>query len=65
MVIILHRTALLHLLKPSHTHTLGNPPSKKRKIEMKSRAEKAIEKAVEAFVKHQTEVVETFKKGEV
>ena len=48
----------------TYTHTLGNPPNKKRKIEKKSRAEKAMERAMESFVKYQTEAAEIFKKDE-
>ena len=44
--------------------TIANPPSKKRKVEKKSRAEKAMEKTVDAFVKYQREAEERFQKSE-
>ena len=48
----------------THTNTPANPPRKRRKVEKKSRAEKAMEKAVESFAKHQREAEERFQKYE-
>lgn len=46
--------------------TPGSPPKKKRKIvkEKRSKAEKALEGAMESFVKHQTEAEERYQKRE-
>ncbi len=45
-------------------HTIANPASKKRKVEKMSRAEKAMEKALDAFTKHQCEAEERVQRYE-
>ena len=42
----------------------GAPCSKKRKIEKKSRAEKNIDRAIDAFIAYQSEAEERFQKQE-
>ena len=45
-------------------HTLVAPPKKKQKREKKSKVEKAMEKTMDAFAKHQVEVDERYQKRE-
>ena len=45
-------------------HILGAPLTKKLKVEKKSKAERAIERAVTSFMKYQTEMDERFHKAE-
>ena len=45
-------------------HILGAPLTKKLKVEKKSKAEKAIERAVISFMKYQSEMDEQFQKAE-
>lgn len=45
-------------------HILGAPLTKKLKVEKKSKAEKAIERAVTSFMKYQSEMDERFQKAE-
>ena len=50
-------------LSLSLTHT-AHPPSKRKKLEKKTRAEKGIEKAVDTFMKYQLEAEERYKQYE-
>ena len=45
-------------------HILGAPLTKKLKVGKKSKAERAIERAVTSFMKYQTEMDERFHKAE-
>ena len=44
--------------------TIANPPTKRQKLQKKSKAEKATDKVIEAFVKYQWAAEERFQKHE-
>lgn len=55
---------LLCTLSHSHIHPLATPPTKKRKVQKRSRAERTVEKAMESFMAYQREAEERYQRNE-